>query len=70
MYYDLCLKNMSANLFIFQQKKALKKYLKCFLIHLKSSFRSQDTQFLVILLLLFQLFPFKVKVKKWNNMMS
>ena len=39
-----------------------------FMFHFKNSFRFQDIQFFVILLL--KLFPFKVEVEKWKKMTS
>ena len=63
---SLLLKIMS-DIFNILSKNPLKKHEKCFLFRLKGSFCSHNFQFLVILLLLFQLFPFKTELKKWYN---
>ena len=39
-------------LILYEKKKLFKNYEKCFLLHLKSSFRSRDIQFFVIFPLL------------------
>ena len=46
-------------IFIFSPNYSSSKTMKCFLFHLKSSFRSQDIQIFVIFLFLFTLSRFK-----------
>ena len=43
-------------------------YEKCFLFHIKSSFRSRDIQIFVIFSLLFHTFHIQIDKWKWNNL--
>ena len=51
----------------FIKRKHLKYCGKCVLFNLKCSFHSQDIELFVIFLVSLLLFPFKVKVEKWNK---
>ena len=61
------LKVVSAIFLYFIKRKYLKKYEKCFLPHLKSSFRSRDIPIIVFFLLLVQIFKMQRVSGKWNN---
>ena len=51
-------------IFIFLPNEPFKNYEKCFLFHLKSTFRSQDIQIFVIFPLPFH--TFQIQKDKWN----
>ena len=54
--------------FIFSPNDSPLKHEKCFLFHLKSSFRSQDIQIFFIVSLPFQTFQIQKGRWKWNNL--
>ena len=55
--------------FIFSPNEPFKNYEKCFLFHLKSSFRSQDIQVFVIFSLPFHTFQIQKDKWNWNNLL-
>ena len=64
MKFKACVRYFLSN-FYFQP---FKNYEKCFLFHLKSSFRSQDVQFFVIFSLPFHTVQVQKAKWKWNNL--
>ena len=62
---------MFYQIFIFSPSKffhqPLKNYEKCFLFHLKSSFRFRDIQIFVIFALPFHTCQIQKDKRKWNN---
>ena len=58
----------SANFYSFTKWWPFKNYEKCFLFHLKTSFRSRDIQIFVIFSLPFQTFQIQKGKGKWNNL--
>ena len=57
-----------SNFYFSQNDSPLKNYEKCFLFHLKSSFRSRDIQIFAIFPLLFHTFQIQKDKWKWNDL--
>ena len=55
-------------IFIFSPGDSPSKTEKCFLFHLKSSFRSRDIQIFVTFSLAFHAFQIQKNKWKWNNL--
>ena len=62
--FKACVRYFLSNFYFFTKSLPLKNYEKCFLFHLKSSFRSRDIQIFVIFSL--PLHTFQIQKGKWN----
>ena len=63
-----CVPYFLSNFYFFTKWQLFKNYEKCFLFHLKSSFRSRDIQFFVIFSLPFHTFLIQKDKWKCNNL--
>ena len=63
-----CVRHFLSNFYFYTNWWPFKNYEMCFLFHLKSSFRSWDTQIFVILSLPFHTFQIQKDKWKWNNL--
>ena len=66
--FKACVCYFFSHFYYFTKWWHFKNYEKCFLLHLKTSFRSQDIQILEILSLPFQTFQIQKDKLKWNNL--
>ena len=69
-FFWSCVHYILSNFYFFIKWKPFKNHEKCFLFDLKSSFCSQDIQFLVFFSLPFHTFQIQKDKWKWNSLMS